>query len=93
MIKTLMLLMALCVSSLTFANDLPGAPDNGEPDIRITYKDDSTYYEYRVNGQLKEIKVVPAVGKTYYLVPQKDGSMKQLDTSSLVLPKWVIFRW
>jgi len=94
MIKYLILALSLSVATITSANELPGAPEGGEPDIRITYKDENTYYEYRVNGILKEIKVVPSVGKPYYLVPAKQGGgMQRVDKSTLLIPKWVIFSW
>lgn len=94
MIKYLILALALSFTTITSANDLPGTPEGGEPDIRISYKDDSTYYEYRINGILKEIKVVPSAGKPYYLVPsENEGQMQRLDKSTLLIPKWVIFSW
>jgi len=53
------------------------------------------YYEYRVNGAIKEIRVVPKIGKPYYLVPadSRDGQFIRLDSSQLLIPKWVLFRW
>ncbi len=53
------------------------------------------YYEYRVNGAIKEIRVVPKIGKPYYLVPadSRDGQYIRLDSSQLLIPKWVLFRW
>ncbi|WP_409524269.1 DUF2782 domain-containing protein [Nitrincola sp. MINF-07-Sa-05] len=65
-----------------------------EPQITITHDGDSTYYEYRVNGVLKEIKVVPAVGEPYYLVPKgESGEMIRAGEPSVLIPQWVIFRW
>lgn len=64
-----------------------------EPHITIRHSDRETFYEYRVNGILKEIKVVPEVGPTYYLVPADgDGWIKE-EKSQLLVPKWVIFSW
>ncbi len=52
-------------------------------------------YEYRVNGQIKEIRVVPKIGKPYYLVPSdtKGGAYIRMDSSQLLIPSWVLFRW
>ncbi len=52
-------------------------------------------YEYRVNGQIKEIRVVPKIGKPYYLVPSdtKGGVYIRMDSSQLLIPSWVLFRW
>ncbi|TCK03486.1 DUF2782 domain-containing protein [Marinobacterium mangrovicola] len=65
-----------------------------EPEISISHDGDATYYEYSVNGEIREIKVVPKVGKPYYLVPA-DGSDEfiRAGESQLLIPKWVIFRW
>jgi len=49
--------------------------------------------EYRVNGQLMEIKVVPEVGPEYYLVPADGGGWIRETDSDMLVPSWVIFRW
>jgi len=61
--------------------------------IVIRPGDDVVYYEYRVNGQLREIKVVPEVGPAYYLVPADGGGWIREDETSLLIPSWVLFRW
>ena len=66
-----------------------------EPSIIIRHDNGDTYYEYKVNGEVKEIKVVPKHGPVYYLVPagQDDEQFKKQTQSKLVVPKWVIFSW
>ncbi len=64
-----------------------------EPKITIRRSEDKTFYEYRVNGILKEIKVVPDVGPEYYLVPQDGGGWIEEERSQVLVPKWVIFKW
>jgi len=64
-----------------------------EPEIVIRHEDEKTFYEYRVNGVLKEIKVVPKVGPTYYLVPSDGSAWIKEDRSQLLVPKWVLFEW
>ncbi len=64
-----------------------------EPQIVIRNEDDKTFYEYRVNGVLKEIKVVPKVGPTYYLVPQDGNAWIREDRSQVLVPSWVLFEW
>jgi len=92
--KQLLFTLGLLLSLSSWAAGLPGDPEEGEPDIRIHHQDDNTYYEYRINGVLQEIKVVPAVGKPYYLVPSEGrDSMTRVEESTLLIPKWVIFRW
>ncbi len=82
-------LLASLFSTSVFA-DVPV-----EPSIIITHTEDKTFYEYTLNGEILEIKVVPKRGPTYYLVPAGDNKQgfKRLTQSKLVIPKWVIFSW
>lgn len=64
-----------------------------EPEIVIRNEDNKTFYEYRVNGVLKEIKVVPKIGPTYYLVPQDGNAWIREDRSQVLVPSWVLFEW
>jgi hypothetical protein len=67
---------------------------NPEPEITITHDGEATYYEYRVGGILKEIKVVPVVGEPYYLVPQgESGELIRAGEPTVLTPKWVLFSW
>lgn len=93
MLKKLTLAAVLALSPLAQA-EVVDDPALTEPEITITHDGDNTYYEYTINGQLKEIKVVPRVGAPYYLVPA-EGSQKfiRVEESQLLIPKWVIFRW
>ena len=64
-----------------------------EPEITIRHEAQETFYEYRVNGILKEIKVVPEVGPSYYLVPQDGNAWIREDRSQVLVPSWVLFKW
>lgn len=64
-----------------------------EPQITIRHENEETFYEYRVNGVLKEIKVVPKVGPTYYLVPADGNAWIREDRSQVLVPSWVLFKW
>lgn len=64
-----------------------------EPEITIERKEGETFYEHRVNGVLKEIKVVPDVGPTYYLVPADGNAWIREDTSQILVPSWKVFEW
>ena len=55
--------------------------------------DNEIFYEYRVNGELVEIKVVPEVGPEYYLVPADGGGWIRESETDLLVPSWVLFRW
>lgn len=86
------LMLGTMLSVSAFAAQ-PEASDPNEPKITIRSGEDKTFYEYRVNGVLKEIKVVPTNGPTYYLVADDGGGWIREDKSQLLVPSWVIFRW
>lgn len=74
-----------------------GVDEELEPEVSIIKRDDAVVTEYRMNGQLYMIKVVPVVGPPYYLIDSTgDGSLNirrnDLDPG-LVVPSWMIFRW
>jgi len=92
MLKKLTLAAVLALAPLAQA-EVVNDPALTEPEITITHDGENTYYEYTINGQLREIKVVPKVGKPYYLVPADGSKFIRVEESQLLIPKWVIFRW
>ncbi len=102
------LVLLLSVWTLAFAEqgDLPegvSAPDEPvlvpeyqpapeESRIIIRRSENEVFYEYRVHGELLEIKVVPNVGPSYYLVPSEGGWIRE-DRSQTLIPSWILFRW
>ncbi|OEY66485.1 DUF2782 domain-containing protein [Marinobacter sp. X15-166B] len=67
-------------------------PGPEESQIIIRSGDNEVYYEYRVNGELLEIKVVPEVGPSYYLVPSEGGWIRE-ERSQTLIPSWILLRW
>jgi len=67
-----------------------------EPEVNIIQRDDRTVEEYRVNGQLRYIKVIPKKGKPYYFVDTNgDGALDQ-QFDSLENPpinQWILWSW
>jgi len=67
-----------------------------EPDVTIRKGEEETHYEYRVNGQLYMVKVVPDIGPAYYLV-DTDGNgtleSRQPEIDDMAVPRWVLFSW
>jgi len=68
-----------------------------EPEVTITKRDNAVVHEYRMNGQLYMVKIIPSRGYPYYLMDTDgDGLLesryKQIDPA-LVVPRWMIFRW
>lgn len=64
-----------------------------ESRVVIRAGEDKTYYEYRVGGEVREIRVEPDVGPVYYLVPAENGEYIRQDGSQMVVPSWVLFEW
>ncbi|MEE9412680.1 MAG: DUF2782 domain-containing protein [Methylococcales bacterium] len=80
--------------------DIPPPVEDGEPmdqDVRIYREDKKTIYEYRVNGELYYIKVVPEIGPTYYLTDADgDGVIDeqvQGPGSGMKIHQWKLFTW
>lgn len=96
MIKRLLLVL-LMGCAFNAQAEVTGHTETGgnEPEITIRHADNgNTIYEYSVNGEVREIKIVPKVGKPYYLVP-KDGTQDfiRTDKPTAMIPKWIIFKW
>ncbi|WP_430460812.1 DUF2782 domain-containing protein [Thalassolituus sp. LLYu03] len=85
---------ALLMTPALLLSGLSVAQDPAET-VTIRNDGDNTYYEFRINGEISEIKVVPIKGPAYYLIPseQEDGDFVRKDNPSMRVPKWVIFRW
>lgn len=71
------------------ANDYP---DHLEPEVRIVPKEKETHEEYRLNGKLYMIKVIPSKGPPYYLIdPEGHGQFIRSEFSpQIAIPMWVI---
>ncbi|ANF59494.1 hypothetical protein A5892_04750 [Halotalea alkalilenta] len=70
--------------------------DAPAPDITTRQEDDRTVREYRVNGQLYAIEVVPNVGPSYFLVDSNgDGNFQRSpnNTQRIAIPQWTLLRW
>ena len=69
----------------------PGPEALRAPDVVIIAGEDRTIYEYRQNGLLRMVKIVPNLGRPYYLVP-RDGTtgFGDLERAEALLPTWVI---
>lgn len=76
------------------------APDGetpGEPEVTIIQRKDAKYEEYRMNGRLYMVKVVPIVGPPYFFIDRDgDGLMETRmndRATQIQVPQWVIFSW
>lgn len=93
--RAYLIILTLLSSSLIFSQSALAqeAELPVEPEITIRREATETFYEYRVNGILKEIKVVPEVGPSYYLVPQDGNAWIREDRSQVLVPSWILFKW
>ncbi len=79
--------------------EIPQQVESGEvlePDVTIRKSEEETHYEYRINGQLYMVKVVPNVGPAYYLVDTDgDGTLESREQAidEISVPRWVLFSW
>jgi len=61
------------------------------PDVVIIAGKDKVIYEFRQNGQLRMVRVVPKWGKPYYLVPRDPTKgFGDLERADMLVPQWVI---
>lgn len=63
-------------------------------DVTIIEGRERTVYEYRQNGVLRAIRVVPDLGRPYYLVPADPtrgyGNLEQAD---MLVPQWILMEF
>ncbi len=88
------LLLLVAMGSSAEQTTIAPPDESGADDIQIVVGEDRTIFEYRTNGVLMMIKIVPKVGRPYYMVPA-DGSAhyESLDHKKKLYPRWVILEW
>lgn len=103
----LLLLLSGCSAAAFAAQAAPGKLEHlpspvtsnsaeGQPEVTITKEKVQTVEEYRVGGRLYMIKIIPKIGKPYYLVDDRgDGKFSRQDSldSGIRPPQWVIHRF
>jgi hypothetical protein len=110
-IRTLLAITLLSLSQFATAAEPPpppplpeaaippsiGVDEDLQPEVSIIKRDDAEVHEYRLNGELYMVKVIPVVGPPYYLLDSNgdgdlDARRSELDPA-FVVPSWMIFRW
>jgi len=82
----------------------PAAPSEKEqealqPEVNIIQRIDKTIEEYRINGHLYKIKIIPKVGPPYYLIDRDGDGLFETQRvgdelgPDLAIPQWVLLRW
>ena len=64
------------------------------PDVVIIAEEKRTIYEFRQNGELRMVRIVPNLGKPYYLVPRDPSQgFGDLERADMLVPSWVILEF
>jgi len=88
-VTALLALLALSAAPATFGATTEESLRG--PDVTIIAEEERTIYEFRQNGQLRMVRVVPEFGKPYYLVPRDPTQgFGDLERADMLLPSWVI---
>lgn len=74
-----------------------GQEEELQPEVTIRRREGGEIEEYRINGRLYMVRVVPTKGFPYYLIDMDgDGNLEtrrnDLDPN-VVVPNWVLFSW
>lgn len=89
-VRGILLTAASVLASSAIAADDTRVSPRGR-DVTIIGGEDRTVYEYRQNGELRMIRIVPRTGRPYYLVPTDStsgyGNLEKADT---LVPKWIL---
>lgn len=65
-----------------------------EPKITIVEDGDKQMQIHQVNGKVYGIKVIPKVGKPYFLVdPNGDGKFVRNNHDRILVPEWTLLKW
>ena len=86
------------IIAVTFFPLIPFAASSveeyNEDVIEFIEGENQLIYEYRKNGVLTMIKVVPKIGTPYYMVPLTGAqNVEGLDHQKKLYPQWVIKEW
>jgi hypothetical protein len=87
-------LAGIIFASLLLLSSATRAQTNRGPDVVIVAEENRLLYEFRQNGQLRYIRVVPKRGKPYYLVPtdatEGNGDLERVDS---LVTSWVLWEF
>ena len=89
------ILIAALLLPVTFANAAEKETrEHRGPDVTLIETEERVVYEYRQNGLLRMIKIVPKRGRPYYLVPRDPAKgLGTIEEAELLLPQWEIVRF
>lgn len=62
-------------------------------EVVITEEGERVTYEYWMNGEMRVIRVVPAVGPEYYFYPEDQTLESGIDPSEALLVRWKLLEF
>ena len=62
-------------------------------DVTIKRSKDKVIEEYRINGRLYMVRVIPAKGKPYYIKFPDNGHAVTGELTDIQTPYWKLFEW
>ena len=77
-------------------DEIRSSEDIPEPEVVIIHKEEVIIEEYRVRGQLRYAKIIPAKGVPYYMFDSDgDGILdtRHDDLDNPPINQWILFRW
>lgn len=87
-------LAVLCATVVAPALAADGQASPRGRDVTIIEGQDRTVYEYRQNGELRAIRIVPSRGRPYYLVPaDSTRGYGNLEKADMLIPKWILLQF
>jgi hypothetical protein len=89
-------LIPLALASQVNGLDLSVHESDLVPNVTLQEHENRTVEEYRINGRLYMIKIVPAFGPPYFFIDNDgDGNMetRATDFTLIRVPQWVLATW
>lgn len=80
----------------TIPNEENDSRNIPQPEVRIIHTKDAVIQEYRVDGRLRYIKIIPSVGSPYYMVDlDGDGILETREDnfSNPPINMWILLEW
>ncbi len=89
---TVILMAGLLASAGALAQWEP--EDLRGPDVTIIAGEERTYQEYRQGDVLRMVRVVPIIGRPYYLVPSDPTSpIQDMEQSDSFRARWILLEF
>ena len=88
-------MLLFCIGTLVADDErIPEEKKVKGPAVVLVESEKKSIHEFRHNGRLVMIKVVPKRGKPYYLVPEDPSKhFGDLERAEKLVPRWILKRF